>query len=89
MVIIAVEEELDRHGEEGVLPSSAHKGCSVWLMVRNVITNLKSKGVDLMKLCKKVIENGNNSSFWHEKWIGDRMLQDIQEAELKSVNGRS
>ncbi|GKB87482.1 RNA-directed DNA polymerase, eukaryota [Tanacetum coccineum] len=33
-------------------------GCSVWLMVRNAITNLKSKGVDLMEFCKKVIGNG-------------------------------
>ncbi|GJR89914.1 RNA-directed DNA polymerase, eukaryota, reverse transcriptase zinc-binding domain protein [Tanacetum coccineum] len=35
-------------------PSSAHKGCSVWLMVHNAISNLKSKGVNLMKFCKKV-----------------------------------
>ncbi|GJZ73839.1 RNA-directed DNA polymerase, eukaryota [Tanacetum coccineum] len=50
--------------------ASSHKGCSVWLTVHKAITQLKTKGVDLMEYCKKVIENGNTSSFWHDKWIG-------------------
>ncbi|GJZ46309.1 RNA-directed DNA polymerase, eukaryota [Tanacetum coccineum] len=63
------------YGPNGCLdqPSSTHKGCSVWLMIRNA--NLKSKGVDLMEFCKKVIGNGNNSSFWHEKWISEECFK--------------
>nr|GEU39903.1 hypothetical protein [Tanacetum cinerariifolium] len=38
-------------------------GCSVWNMVRKAIGNLKSKNVDLMEFCKKVIGNGYNTSF--------------------------
>nr|GEY69233.1 RNA-directed DNA polymerase, eukaryota, reverse transcriptase zinc-binding domain protein [Tanacetum cinerariifolium] len=44
-------------------------------MVLKAIANLKFKGVDLMGFCKKVIGNGNNTSFWHEKWFGDECFK--------------
>nr|GEZ52070.1 RNA-directed DNA polymerase, eukaryota [Tanacetum cinerariifolium] len=52
-----------------------YTGCSVWIMVLKAIANLKFKGVDLMGFCKKVIGNGNNTSFWHEKWFGDECFK--------------
>nr|GEV75932.1 RNA-directed DNA polymerase, eukaryota [Tanacetum cinerariifolium] len=48
---------------------------SIWTSIHKSISNLKSKGVDLMEFCKKVIRNGNNSSFWHEKWIGNECFK--------------
>ncbi|GJV30818.1 hypothetical protein Tco_1391218 [Tanacetum coccineum] len=34
-------------------------------------SSLKSKVVDLLGFCKKVIGNGNNSNFWYDKCLGD------------------
>ncbi|GKD46852.1 RNA-directed DNA polymerase, eukaryota, reverse transcriptase zinc-binding domain protein [Tanacetum coccineum] len=44
---------------------------SVWVMIRKSIDILKSKGVDLMQFCNKVIRNGSSNSFLHERWNGD------------------
>ncbi|GKC96852.1 hypothetical protein Tco_1162294 [Tanacetum coccineum] len=44
-------------------------------MVRKTIGNRKSKNADLMEFCKKVIGNGYNSSFWHEKWLGEECFK--------------
>ncbi|GJZ77185.1 RNA-directed DNA polymerase, eukaryota [Tanacetum coccineum] len=65
------------HGSNGALdqPLPNHIGCSVWNMVRKAIGNLKSKNVDLMDFCKKVIGNGYNSSFWHEIWLGEECFK--------------
>ncbi|GJX99377.1 RNA-directed DNA polymerase, eukaryota [Tanacetum coccineum] len=65
------------HGPNGALdqPLPNRLGCSVWNMVRKAIGNLKSKNVDLMEFCKKVIGNGYNSSFWHEKWLGEECFK--------------
>nr|GEY17771.1 RNA-directed DNA polymerase, eukaryota [Tanacetum cinerariifolium] len=60
------------HGSNCALdqPLPNRLGCLVWNMVRKAIGNLKSKNVDLMEFCKKVIRNSYNTSFWHEKWLG-------------------
>ncbi|GKD48157.1 RNA-directed DNA polymerase, eukaryota [Tanacetum coccineum] len=57
------------YGSNGCLnqPASSHKGCSVWLTVHKAITQLKTKGVDLMEYCKKVIENVVLSSA-NDRW---------------------
>ncbi|GJZ96151.1 zinc finger, CCHC-type containing protein, partial [Tanacetum coccineum] len=44
---------------------------SVWVMIRKSIDTLKSKWVNLMQFCNKVIGNGSSTSFWHERWNGD------------------
>nr|GEW22148.1 RNA-directed DNA polymerase, eukaryota [Tanacetum cinerariifolium] len=40
----------------------------VWVAIHNSIDTLKSKGVDLMQFCNKVIGNGSSTSCWHERW---------------------
>ncbi|GJW87744.1 hypothetical protein Tco_0163084 [Tanacetum coccineum] len=40
-------------------------------MIHKAVASLKSKGVNLLGFCKKVIGNGNNSNFWYDKWLGD------------------
>nr|GEV46398.1 integrase, catalytic region, zinc finger, CCHC-type, peptidase aspartic, catalytic [Tanacetum cinerariifolium] len=61
------------HGSNGSLdqPTMSHFYGSFWYMVLKDADNLKAKGVGVMKFCKKIIENGNKSRFWHEKWLGD------------------
>nr|GEU31990.1 hypothetical protein [Tanacetum cinerariifolium] len=44
---------------------------STWGGILTAINKLKSKGVDLMGLCKLVIGNGNITRFWHDKWYGE------------------
>ncbi|GJZ18940.1 RNA-directed DNA polymerase, eukaryota [Tanacetum coccineum] len=39
--------------------------------IHKAVSNLESKGVDLLGFCKKVIGNGKNSNFWYIKWLGD------------------
>nr|GEY77293.1 RNA-directed DNA polymerase, eukaryota, reverse transcriptase zinc-binding domain protein [Tanacetum cinerariifolium] len=63
------------YGLKGGLDQPIQSGNSVWTFIHKSISNLKSKGIDLMEFCKKAIENGNNSSFWHEKWIGDECFK--------------
>ncbi|GJT21946.1 hypothetical protein Tco_0891883 [Tanacetum coccineum] len=41
------------------------------IMIHKAVASLKSKGVNLLGFCKKVIGNGNNSNFWYDKWLGD------------------
>nr|GEU82136.1 RNA-directed DNA polymerase, eukaryota [Tanacetum cinerariifolium] len=41
---------------------------SVWVAIHKSIDTLKSKEVDLMQFCNKVIGNGSSTSFWHERW---------------------
>ncbi|GJT78825.1 RNA-directed DNA polymerase, eukaryota [Tanacetum coccineum] len=61
------------HGSNGSLdqPPPTCTGCSIWITIHKAVANLKSKGVDLLGFCKKVIGNGNNSNFWYDKWLGD------------------
>nr|GEX23058.1 RNA-directed DNA polymerase, eukaryota, reverse transcriptase zinc-binding domain protein [Tanacetum cinerariifolium] len=65
------------YGSNGSLyqQSLNYTGCSVWIMVRKSIANLKSKHVDLMESRKKVIRNSYNTSFWHEKWFGEECFK--------------
>nr|GEV38149.1 RNA-directed DNA polymerase, eukaryota, reverse transcriptase zinc-binding domain protein [Tanacetum cinerariifolium] len=48
------------HGTNGSLdqPPPTCTGCSIWIMVHKAIVSLKSKGIDLLGFCKKVICNG-------------------------------
>ncbi|GJR89309.1 RNA-directed DNA polymerase, eukaryota [Tanacetum coccineum] len=50
--------------------------CSLLIVVLKAIDSLKSRGVDLMKFCNKVIGNGNNSKFWQDKWLGQVCFKD-------------
>ncbi|GJT65052.1 RNA-directed DNA polymerase, eukaryota, reverse transcriptase zinc-binding domain protein [Tanacetum coccineum] len=61
------------YGPNGSLdePIPRCSGGSVWVMIRKSIDILKSKGVDLMQFCNKVIRNGSSNSFLHERWNGD------------------
>ncbi|GJT29735.1 hypothetical protein Tco_0910010 [Tanacetum coccineum] len=61
------------YGPNGSLDESIprHSGGSVWVMIRKSIDSLKSKGVDLMQFCNKIIGNGYSTSFWHDRWKGD------------------
>nr|GEW16639.1 RNA-directed DNA polymerase, eukaryota, reverse transcriptase zinc-binding domain protein [Tanacetum cinerariifolium] len=56
-------------------PLPNYLGSSVRNMVRKAIGNLKSKNVDLMKFCQKVIGNGYSTSFCHEKWLGEECFK--------------
>ncbi|GKA84830.1 RNA-directed DNA polymerase, eukaryota, partial [Tanacetum coccineum] len=60
------------HGSNGSLDQSplTCTSCSIWITIHKAVANLKSKGVDLLGFCKKVIGNGNNSNFWYDKWLG-------------------
>ncbi|GJU89406.1 RNA-directed DNA polymerase, eukaryota, partial [Tanacetum coccineum] len=55
---------------------SSPSGCFVWLGVLKAIAKLKSKGVDLLEFCKKVIGNGYISNFWNDKWLGNFCLKE-------------
>ncbi|GJX49105.1 nucleotide-binding alpha-beta plait domain-containing protein [Tanacetum coccineum] len=61
------------YGPNGSLdePIPRHSGGSVWVMICKSIDSLKSKGVDLMQFCNKVIGNVSSTSFWHERWKED------------------
>ncbi|GJT52416.1 RNA-directed DNA polymerase, eukaryota, reverse transcriptase zinc-binding domain protein [Tanacetum coccineum] len=61
------------HGNSGSLehPTSSRFHNSTWIGIVKAINKLKSKGVDLMSFCKRVIGNGNNTRFWLDKWYGD------------------
>ncbi|GJR73678.1 RNA-directed DNA polymerase, eukaryota, reverse transcriptase zinc-binding domain protein [Tanacetum coccineum] len=60
------------HGNSGSLehPTSSRFHNSAWIGIVKAINKLKSKGVDLMSFCKRVIGNGNNTRFWLDKWYG-------------------
>nr|GEV99033.1 RNA-directed DNA polymerase, eukaryota, reverse transcriptase zinc-binding domain protein [Tanacetum cinerariifolium] len=60
------------HGSNGSLdqPPPTCTGCFIWITIHKAVANLKSKGVDLLGFCKKVIVNGNNSNLWYDKWLG-------------------
>ncbi|GJR90742.1 RNA-directed DNA polymerase, eukaryota, reverse transcriptase zinc-binding domain protein [Tanacetum coccineum] len=66
------------HGDNGSLAHSppSRSGCSVWIGVLKAIDSLKSRGVDLMEFCNKVIGNGNNSMFWQDTWLGQVCLKE-------------
>ncbi|GJV49454.1 hypothetical protein Tco_1439666 [Tanacetum coccineum] len=65
------------HGDNGSLAHSppSRFGCSVWIGELKAIDSLKSRGVDLMEFCNKVIGNGNNSMFWQDTWLGQVCLR--------------
>lgn len=47
---------------------------SIWLDVVYVVFHLKSKGVDFISNCKKVIGNGEFNLFLKDVWLGDVSL---------------
>ncbi|GJZ13640.1 RNA-directed DNA polymerase, eukaryota, reverse transcriptase zinc-binding domain protein [Tanacetum coccineum] len=66
------------YGNNGSLDQSItpHYGCSVWTWILKAIAKIKSKGVDLLSLCKMVVDNGNTFKFWHDKWYSGVCFKD-------------
>ncbi|KAL4585017.1 hypothetical protein LXL04_009630 [Taraxacum kok-saghyz] len=59
------------HGSEDPI------GCpraSVWRDILRSWVDLVNKGIDLKHFCKKVIDDGVNTRFWKEVWLGNYML---------------
>ncbi|GKC59854.1 hypothetical protein Tco_1087452 [Tanacetum coccineum] len=60
----------DSHGSLDQPPPTCTGGY-IWITIHKAVASLKSKGMDLLGFCKKVIGNGNNSNFWYDNWLGD------------------
>nr|GEW75328.1 hypothetical protein [Tanacetum cinerariifolium] len=48
---------------------------SVWRSITSEVSNLRLKGIDLMKFLNKKVGNGSNTSFWEEIWRGDKSFK--------------
>ncbi|GJX57282.1 RNA-directed DNA polymerase, eukaryota, reverse transcriptase zinc-binding domain protein [Tanacetum coccineum] len=63
------------HGEDGKIgkvPKARKNSC--WLNIVNEINVLNLKGIDFFDFMRLKVGNGNNTSFWYDKWIGDSPL---------------
>ncbi|GJT74575.1 RNA-directed DNA polymerase, eukaryota, reverse transcriptase zinc-binding domain protein [Tanacetum coccineum] len=64
------------HGEDGKIgktPKVRNNSC--WLNIVNEIFVLNLKGIKFFDYMRLKVGNGNNTSFWYDKWIGDSSLQ--------------
>ncbi|GJV04923.1 RNA-directed DNA polymerase, eukaryota, reverse transcriptase zinc-binding domain protein [Tanacetum coccineum] len=60
------------HGNHGALSSCVTSlRRSPWLDIIREMHALNSKGIDLMQFLKKKLGNGENTSFWDDKWHDD------------------
>ncbi|GJV80916.1 hypothetical protein Tco_1516786 [Tanacetum coccineum] len=60
------------HGNHGALSSFVTSlRRSPWLDIIREMHALNSKGIDLMQFLKKKLGNGENTSFWDDKWHDD------------------
>ncbi|GKD68291.1 RNA-directed DNA polymerase, eukaryota [Tanacetum coccineum] len=63
------------HGDK-IGSHSVRKG-SIWSSILKEVQILKSSGFDFMSYCSKRIGDGQSTSFWNEKWIGDIPLREL------------
>jgi len=52
------------------------KTVSPWGNILRSVVDLKAKGVDLERLCNKVVGNGEHTRFWQDRWIGYSTLKE-------------
>ncbi|GKA40794.1 RNA-directed DNA polymerase, eukaryota [Tanacetum coccineum] len=66
------------HGSKGSLDSSFRSNShgSIWIGMLKAIAKLKYKGIDLLDFCKLVIDNGNSTKLWHDKWYDDIIFKE-------------
>ncbi|GKD13922.1 RNA-directed DNA polymerase, eukaryota, reverse transcriptase zinc-binding domain protein [Tanacetum coccineum] len=50
-------------------------GSSPWIAILKATKHLAKKGIDLLSLCKRKVEDGSSISFWDDDWCGDRPLK--------------
>lgn len=50
---------------------------SNWYSIIRELHLLAGKGFDFLAHCKKRIENGSGTSFWYDKWLGDKPFKDL------------
>ncbi|GKC08938.1 RNA-directed DNA polymerase, eukaryota, reverse transcriptase zinc-binding domain protein [Tanacetum coccineum] len=66
------------HGEDGKIGKIFKaRNNSCWLNIVNEITVLNLKGINFFDFMRLKLGNGNNISFWNDKWIGDNTLQNL------------
>nr|GEV41578.1 RNA-directed DNA polymerase, eukaryota, reverse transcriptase zinc-binding domain protein [Tanacetum cinerariifolium] len=62
------------HGNQGALDSCilSSRG-SPWLDIIRDLFSLKSKGIDLMQFMRKIIDNGESTSFWNDPCVASKL----------------
>ncbi|GKC82225.1 RNA-directed DNA polymerase, eukaryota [Tanacetum coccineum] len=64
------------HGSRGAFDgTSSASRTSPWLDIIQVLSSLKSKGIDLLGFAKKKVGNGEKTLFWDDLWIGEEVLK--------------
>ncbi|GJT82777.1 hypothetical protein Tco_1057119 [Tanacetum coccineum] len=64
------------HGSRGALEGTSYASRnSPWLDIIQVISSLKTKGIDLLGFAKKNVGNGEKTLFWDDLWIGEDVLK--------------
>ncbi|GJY59358.1 hypothetical protein Tco_0459250 [Tanacetum coccineum] len=66
------------HGESGgILSPKSHKNLfSTWSEITKLKDNLSKININLPRLFKKKIGNGQTTSFWHDNWLGCSTLHE-------------
>nr|GEV46523.1 hypothetical protein CTI12_AA518330 [Tanacetum cinerariifolium] len=59
----------------GLVKRSNASHSSVWRSITSEVSNLRLKGIDLIKFLNKKVGNGSNTSFWEEIWRGDKSFK--------------
>nr|GEV63397.1 RNA-directed DNA polymerase, eukaryota, reverse transcriptase zinc-binding domain protein [Tanacetum cinerariifolium] len=64
------------HGVRGAIDNkNSSIKCLIWLDIVRDISSLNHKGIDLLVAAKRKLENGENTLFEEDKWIGEVTLK--------------
>ncbi|GJW31587.1 hypothetical protein Tco_0051619 [Tanacetum coccineum] len=66
------------HGPEGGLITDVRRGFrSTWTSIVQEVKKLQNQGVNIFDYIRIKIGNGDNTSFWKDKWHNEGVLKDV------------
>ncbi|PWA93881.1 hypothetical protein CTI12_AA065350 [Artemisia annua] len=91
--VTVIKEIHGHHG--GIFDLPLYSSCfSPWSGILSLVKSLNKKGIDLLSLCTRKLENGASIRFWDDVWCGNQPLkvqfgkkETVEFSEMKDAIG--